>query len=682
MNAPSEFDIDMHADIPEKIKERVLQLRKTIERYRYAYHVEDREEISAAALDSLKHELAVLEEQYPALITPDSPTQRVAGKPLPEFQKVRHEVPQWSFNDAFSEQDIRDFDARIKKILKTHFRKDIIPTYACELKIDGLKVVFTYKKGLLETAATRGDGVVGEDVTANVRTIESVPLRLREPIDCVVEGEVWLGKKELARINAERKKKKESVFANPRNAAAGSIRQLNPAIAASRKLDSFIYDMSRASIRAPKTQIEELTVLQKLGFKINKNFVRCARVEDIYAYWETWKKKALREDYLIDGIVIKVNEKEYQDVLGYTGKAPRYAIAFKFPAEQVTTVVEDIVFQVGRTGVVTPVARLRPVSVAGSVVSRATLHNEDEIKRLGVRIGDTVILQKAGDVIPDIVQVLTDMRTGKEKSFVFPKRVFECGGDGAIERISGQAAWRCKNRHSFVQLQRKFHHFASKKAFNIDGLGPQILNLFLERGLIRSFDDIFTLKRGDIEGTPGFKDKSISNILSAIEKSKVISLPRFLIALSIDHVGEETAEILGNSFGALENIRRASVEDFKRISGIGPIVSESLYRFFKNEDNKKHIERLLRHITIRGGASRTTHTARFSGKTFVITGSLQSFSRDEAKAKIKLLGGHVAGSVSQKTDYVVAGADPGSKYRDAQKIGVPIITEKEFLDMI
>ncbi|MBI2047815.1 MAG: NAD-dependent DNA ligase LigA [Parcubacteria group bacterium] len=673
----------MSPKVSLKIKNRIEQLRKTIERHRYLYHVEDKEEISAAALDSLKYELASLEEKYPELITPDSPTQRVAGKPLPEFKKIKHKISQWSFNDAFSPEDIRDFDERVKKMLAAYFKHPVSPSYTCELKIDGLKIVLTYKQGILQTAATRGDGVVGEDVTSNVKTIDSIPLLLTKPVSIVVEGEVWLGKKELERINKERKKNEESLFANPRNAAAGSIRQLDPKIASARKLDTFIYDLSFSKDSLPETQYEELILLKKFGFKVNKHFGLCKNADEIIAYWEKWKSKSRAEDYLIDGVVIKVNERKYQEILGYTGKAPRYAIAFKFPAEQVTTVVENIVLQIGRTGVLTPVAYLKPVLVAGSVVSRATLHNEDEIKRLDVRVGDTVILQKAGDVIPDIVGVLKEMRTGKEKVFVFPKKVSECGGDGAIERVSGQAAWRCKNQKSFAQIRRKFHYFVSKKAFNIDGLGPQILNLFLDKGLISSYDDIFTLTKGDILGLPGFQEKSVNNLLSAIEQSKTISLSRFLIALSIDHVGEETAEDVAEAFGTLSAIQKARAEDFEEIEGVGPTVAESLSRWLRDKENKNLLSRLIKHVHVISVKQKSKRELPLKGKIFVLTGTLKSLSRDKAKEKIKSLGGDVNNSVSKNTDFVVVGEDPGeNKYTAAKELGVKIIDEKEFLKML
>ncbi len=668
--------------IPKEVRKRIEKLRQSIERHRYNYHVLNREEISAEALDSLKDELVKLEREYPELITPDSPTQRVAGEPLPEFVKVPHKVPQWSFNDAFTEEDIKNFDARVKRFLEAAGIKNVKPTYVSELKIDGLKVVLEYEKGILKTAATRGDGKVGEDVTHNVRTIDSVPLTLTKKVDCIVEGEIWMSKANLKRVNTERQKNGEPLFANPRNVAAGSIRQLDPKIAAARKLDTFIYDVASSSVPIPDSQVGELEFLRSLGFKVNPHFKHTKTIEEVVAYWMEWQKKAPKEDYLIDGVVIKVNERSIQEALGYTGKAPRFGIAFKFPAEQVTTVVEDIVLQVGRTGVLTPVAHLKPVLVAGSTVSRATLHNEDEIKRLDVRIGDTVILQKAGDVIPDIVKVLTELRTGKEKSFVWPITVPECGGDGRIERVAGAAAWRCVDKNSFSQVKRRWYHFVSKKAFNIDGLGPKIIDLLLENHLIATFDDVFTLKRGDLLALPRFAEKSVDNLLDSISKAKKQTLARFLVALSIPQVGEETAEDLANHFKTIEAIQSATFEELEKINGVGPVVGRAVVDFFKDRSNKALVRRSLKHVKLEKVEAPARGAAPLAGKSFVLTGTLSSLSRDEAKAKIKSLGGDVVGSVSKNTSYVVAGTDPGSKYDKAQELGVTILDEVSFLKLI
>ncbi len=678
----------MSKQISQEVRERIRKLRDTIDHHRYLYHVLDRQEISEAALDSLKHELAELEREYPELVTPDSPTQRVAGKPLPEFKKVKHKVTQWSFNDAFSEEEMRDFDARVKRMLasvkgqRSMVNCSVIPTYTVEHKIDGLKIVLEYENGILKTAATRGDGVIGEDVTENVKTIESVPLRLREPVSVIVEGEVWMRKSTLASLNKERKKQGLELFANPRNVAAGSIRQLDPSIAASRKLETYIYDISGGTDTVPDTQFEELKRLQQLGFKVNPYFRRAKDIEEVIAYWKEWKDKMPKQDYLADGIVVKVDERELQEALGYTGKAPRWGIAFKFPAEQVTTVLEDITFQVGRTGAITPVAHLRPVLVAGSTVSRATLHNEDEVKRLDVRLGDTVVLQKAGDVIPDIVKVVTNMRTGKEKPFTWPTHVAACGGDGRIERVPGETAWRCVDRNSFSIQRRRFYHFVSKHALDMEGLGPKILDVLLDGKLIATFDDIFTLKRGDLLELPRFAEKSVDNLLRSIEKARRTTLQRFLVALSIPQVGEETAEDLANHFGTIEKIRSASFEELERIDGIGPVVGQAVVDWFADNDNRKLVDRLLKEVTLEKVIVADTSRLPLYGKTFVLTGTLASLSRDEAKERIKALGGDVSESVSNKTDYVVAGENAGSKLEKAQKLGVQVLDEKQFLELL
>lgn len=667
---------------PVEIVERLKKLKETIEFHRYNYHVLDKVTMPEAALDSLKAELLKIEEQYPQLVAPDSPSQRVGGTPLPEFIKVKHKVTQWSFNDAFSVEDIVEFDKRVKRFIKTETGKEEKPTYDVELKIDGLKIVLEYEKGILIRAATRGDGEFGEDVTKNVRTIESVPLKLKQPIDVIVEGEVWMGEKNLKELNRKRQKAGEAVFANPRNAAAGSIRQLDPKIAAERKLDNFIYDLSASSEQLPPTQIDELKYLGELGFKVNKNFELCTNVEEVIAYWKKWQKKTKSEDYWIDGVVVKINERKYQEALGYTGKAPRWGIAFKFPAEQVTTTVEDIILQVGRTGVVTPVAVLRPVSVAGSIVSRATLHNEDEIKRLDVRIGDTIILQKAGDVIPDVVSVVKEMRPDGVKAYEFPKIVVECGGDGRIERIPGESAWRCVAKDSAIQHRRRLYHFAGKRCFDIDGLGPKIIDLLLDNKLINSASDIFDLKKGDLLALPRFAEKSADNLLQSVEKAREVTLPRFIFALSIPQVGEETSIDLAKHFGSLENLMKADKEGFEKISGIGPVVGQAVADWFGNKTNLKLVAELFKRVKIAKLSPLEKSNARLSGKTFVLTGGLLSMERDEAKTKIRALGGEVSESVSKKTSYVVAGENAGSKLDKAKKLGVEVLSEDNFLRLI
>ncbi len=670
-------------DIPQEVIDRLKKLKEAIETYRYEYHVLDKSSISPEALDSLKHELVLIEEKYPELVTPDSPSQRVAGKPLPEFKKVVHKVPQWSFNDAFSPEEMEEFDARTKRFLKTATGKDIAPSYAVEHKIDGLKIVVEYKDGLLKQAATRGDGKVGEDVTENVKTIESLPLRLTKPVSLIVEGEVWMAKSQLAKLNKKREKEGLPVFANPRNLAAGSIRQLDPRIVAERKLETYIYYVAQYQGGDPlkhfKTQTASLEELRNLGFKVNPYFKHCKTITEVVAYWREWQKKMPKQDYLADGVVVKVDDLSHQQSLGYTGKAPRWGIAFKFPAEQVTTVVEDIVLQIGRTGVVTPVAHLRPVSVAGSTVSRATLHNEDEIARLDVRIGDTVILQKAGDVIPDIVSVVRELRPKNSKPYTFPTHVPECGGDGRIERIPGQVAWRCVSADSFEQQKRRFYHFVSKKCFDIDGLGPKIIDVLLENNLISTFDDIFTLKRGDLLALPRFAEKSVDNLLESIEKGRHVTLPRFIASLSIPQVGEETAFDLAKHFGTLEKIAAAEYETLESIYGVGPVVARAVFDWFRVAANKKLVTNLTKTVEIE---KVQTSQSKISGKTFVFTGTLPTLERTAGEEMVRSLGGNVSSSVSKKTDFVVAGESAGSKLAKAEELGVPVISEEEFLKML
>ena len=805
--------------------ERLAKLKEAIEKYRYEYHVLDKASISPEVLDSLKHELAEIEAEHPELVTPDSPSQRVAGKPLPEFKKVRHEVPQWSFNDAFSPEEIREFDARVKRFLVQAGVNDS-PTYACEHKIDGLKIVLTYENGLLKQAATRGDGLVGEDVTMNVRTIESIPLKLKgigeskivipakagiqgdkiqpsgktldsrlhgndrpptapyllhsTPSVLIVEGEVWIAKSTLEKLNKERAKSGEEPFANPRNLAAGSIRQLDPKIAASRHMDSFIYDLARVEgmseadmplqgpasapagaaptsrspslapkfpsgarplpLSFPPTQHEELEFLRSLGFKVNRHYRHCKDIEEVIAYWTEWQKKMPQQDYWADGVVVKVDSREQEEKLGYTGKAPRWGIAFKFPGQEVTTVLEDIVFQIGRTGVVTPVANLKPVSIGGSTVSRATLHNEDEIKRLDLRLGDTVILKKAGDVIPDIISVVKELRPNDSKPFNWPSRIPACGCDGRIERVPGEAAWRCVSKDSFAQLKRRFYYFTSKKCFDIDGLGPKILDALLEAGIVSSFDDIFTIKKGDLLNLDRFAEKSADNLLAAIEKSRNVALPRFLASLSIPQVGEETAYDVAKYFqsegvgeskivipakagiqgdkiqpsgktldsrlhgndrspttpytlhpksSAISTIMRASKEDFESIYGVGPIVAQSLADWFADKDNQALVKRLLKQVTIEAGDSGAAGAAggnganqKLAGRSFVFTGTLPTLEREAAQQMVRGRGGDVSSSVSKKTSFVVAGSDAGSKLDKARELGVKIIDEGEFLRMV
>ncbi len=680
--------------IPKEIKERYEKLILTIEKHTYLYHTADAPEISDEAYDALMRELTEIEEKFPNIKAKNSPSDRVGGKPIDAFQKVKHAVEQFSFDDCFNFDQLKKWDEKVRRMIGkipalTHEKIE----YCVELKIDGLKIILTYENGEFVRGATRGDGKVGEDVSVNLKTIKSIPLSLPKPIDLIVVGECWLSKKELERINNERKEKGEQLFANTRNAAAGSIRQLDPKIVAGRKLSTFIYDIDKInspSLQAgrsnpgvdsfPETQGDELKLLSDLKFNVNEYFGIFTSLDEIEKFYEKWGKAKEKLDYGLDGLVIKINSKKIQDALGYTGKSPRWGIAYKFPAEQVTTIVEDILFQVGRTGTITPVAKLTPVLVAGSTVSRATLHNEDEIIRLDIRIGDTVILQKAGDVIPDIVKVMTELRTGKEKVFVWPKKIDACGGGGEIERIPGEAAWRCVDKNAYAIQKRRFYHFVSKHAFNMDGCGPKIIDALLENNLIANFDDIFTLKKGDLLALPRFAEKSVDNLLDSVEKSRKISLAKFLVSLSIPGIGEETAIDLEKNFGSIEKIRNATIADFEKINGIGDKLAPGLVEFFQDKEHAKLIDRLLKQIEIEKAVKTTRQD--LVGKSFVVTGSLSSMSRDEAKEKIRQLGGDISESVSSKTSYLVVGENPGSKLAKAESLGVEILDEKAFLDLI
>ncbi len=662
------------------VVKRLENLKKTIDKHRRLYHTLDNPEISDEAYDSLVRDLETIEEEYPELKTKDSPSDRVGAEPLKEFVKVKHSKRQWSYDDVFDFEGLKKWDEKLRNFIGKQGLSGEKVEYCVELKIDGLKIVLTYENGKFVRGATRGDGSIGEDVTSNIKTIQSVPLELNKKVDVTVVGEAWIGKKDLEKINKDRKSKEEAVFANTRNLAAGSIRQLDPKMTSERKLNSFIYDMDDFDGVKPKTQKEELDLIKTLGFNVNPNFALLHDLDSVEEYYQGWIKKRHKLDYELDGIVIKINSNKIQEALGYTAKSPRWGVAYKFPAEQVTTVVEDIVLQIGRTGVLTPVAHLRPTLVAGSTVSRATLHNEDEINRLDVRIGDTVVLQKAGDVIPDIVSVMKDLRTGKEKKFVWPTHVALCGGDGAIMRIPGQAAWRCVDKNSFEQQKRKFHHFVSKKSFDITDLGPKVIDVLLENNLILDFADIFTLKKGDLLSLPRFAEKSVDNLLQAIEKSKKVTLPRFIIGLSIPQVGEETAHLLSQNFHSIQNLEKSKKEDLEKIEGVGPIVADSIVEFFKSKENQKIINNLLQFVVVEK-IEAPKISSKISGKIFVLTGSI-SIPRDEAKEKLRKLGAIVSESVSKKTDYVVAGENSGSKAEKAEELGVKIISEKEFLALL
>ncbi len=670
------------------LQDRIERLHAQINDLRYRYHILNDPEVTDAMYDGLMAELKKIETEHPELVTPDSPTQRVAGKPLDKFEKIKHVVPQWSFNDAFDEQDLLDWEERILKMLEKsegERPKDI--SFVCELKIDGLHMVLTYENGKLKHAATRGDGSVGEDVTQNVRTIESVPLVLSEPVSLVAEGEVWLSAKMLTEINKERAINEEPEFANPRNAAAGTIRQLDSNIVAKRKLALTAYDISLSPNVITQTQEEELLTLKKLGFKTDSNWRVVKKNSEVMEFWQEWQEKKHTQDFWIDGVVIKVNEKKYQDALGFTGKAPRWAIAFKFPAEQGTTKIKEVYVQVGRTGALTPVALMEPVKLAGTTVTHATLHNFEEIARLDVRVGDTVVVEKAGDIIPKVVRVLEKMRTGSEKKVKEPTKCPICGSEVMRKNIADKkqttsVALFCVNQKCFAQELERLIHFVSKKAFNIDGLGEKIVEQLVNEGLVKNAADFFTLQSGDVESLEGFAAKSAANLIESIEAAKKVTLARFIFGLGIHHVGEETAIRLAEHFGELKKIQSASLEDLQAVPDIGPRVAESIAEYFGDKDNLQLLADLQnRGVKILPVEARSV-LGPLSGQSFVLTGSLETMSRDEAKDKLRARGATISESVSKNTSFVVVGADPGSKYAKAQKLGVTILDEQSLLKFL
>lgn len=657
-------------------RQRIKKLKETINHHRYLYHVLDRQEISDAALDSLKKELFDLESQFPDLVTPDSPTQRVGGEPLKQFQKVQHVARMTSLNDVFSKDEFHEWYERITKLLTQEEKKEV--DFYCELKIDGLAIGLEYENKVFTRGSTRGDGLIGEDITHNLKTIEALPLSLQNtaPERSVVRGEVFLSKKEFDAINRSQQEKGLPLYANPRNVAAGSVRQLDPKITASRKLDFFAYDI--VAENTTKTHEEKHKLLHEWGFKTNSHNHYCKTIEDVFHFYEHAGKIRKTLPYEIDGVVVIVNDNALFEKLGIIGKAPRGAVAYKFAQSQATTIVEDIKIQVGRTGAMTPVALLRPVQVTGITISRATLHNEDEIRRLGLKIGDTVIVGRAGDVIPNIIKVLPDLRTGKEKEFNMPTHCPACGTK--LEKTDGEVVWRCPNPKCFSRQRRNFYHFVSRSAFNIEKLGPKIVDRLLDEGLVQDPSDLFLLKEGDLSQLERFGEKSAYNIITSIQQRKEIPLSRFIYALGIRNVGEETALDVSRHFGSLEKIEKALHEDFEKIANIGPVVAESLHEWFTDKSNKKFLEKLKRvGIKIK---KEHIHTGPLHGKTFVLTGGLASMERNHAKEKIRQLGGQVSESVSAKTDYVVAGSDAGSKLEKAQELGVKILNEKEFLKLI
>lgn len=656
-------------------KNRIVKLIEEINHHRHLYHVLDTQEISDGALDSLKRELEQLENKFPDLRQADSPTQRVSGQPLDKFVKVKHSHKVLSLADAFSRQDIEDWQERNEKILKAQ-----VKNYYAELKLDGLTVVLTYRDGIFVRGATRGDGQIGEDVTNNLKTIESIPLSLRPlvgralPKTVEVRGEVVMSKEAFNKLNKQQLKQGKPVFANPRNVAAGSIRQLDPRIAQSRGLDCLAFEIM--SDLGQKTHDEVHKILNDLGFKTNIGSQVCKDIDEVEKFLKHWVDRRKSLPYETDGAVIVVNDIFQEKQLGHIGKAERWMLAYKFPAEQTTTKLLAIEIQAGRTGALTPVAILEPVSVAGTTVSRATLHNQDEIDRLDVRVGDTVIIQKAGDIIPDIVQVLKKLRTGQEKKFVFPTKCPSCGS--LVSKKVGEVAYYCTNKKCYAQNIESIIHFVSKKGFNIDGLGDSIVKQLIDQGLISSPVDLFSLKIGDLEPLEGFASKKSQKLLLAIDSAKKLDLHNFIYALGIRHVGEETSIVLANHYGNLEKIRQASLEELQDIPDIGPEVANSIVDWFK--DNGKFLDELLAQgLIIKNFKNKNQ---RLSGKTFLFTGSLD-IDRDSAKDSVRNFGAKVVSSVSEQLDYLVVGDNPGSKLAKAKKYpNIKIIQEAEFLKLI
>ena len=653
---------------------RIAKLRDAINEYRYQYHVLDSLEISEAALDALKHELKMLEDEYPDLITPDSPTQRVAGTALDKFSKITHKFPMLSIEDVFSFDELREWENRIKKI-GGHDEVD----YYAMVKVDGLAMSLVYEDGVLISAATRGDGAVGEDVTHNIRTIETVPLKLRSisGIDLAgrveIRGEVYMPKSGFEKLNREQKQKGLEAFANPRNVSAGSIRQLDPAIAASRPLAFFAWRLQEGIDIT--TQDEGMTMLQKLGF-VTPPGEHCKTVGDVRAFFDTLAKRREKLDFWIDGVVIRVNDNRTFARLGVVGKTPRGIAAWKFPPEESTTKVLSVDWFVGRTGALTPVATVEATFIAGTTVTHATLHNADEIERLGLKIGDTVILTKAGDIIPKITKVLDQLRTGKEQEIDIPTKCPMCGAD--VIRRAGEVALVCSNTQCFAQEREHLLHAA--RAFAIDGLGDKVIEKLFNAHIIRIPPDLFALTIDDLRNLEGFGDISAKKLVDEIARRKTIDLDQFIVALGIRHVGEETAFALSLAFGSIDALAAASISDLTDVPDVGETVARSIVDFFQTDYGKEIIE-AYRKVGVEIAKAKAVKRV-LDGKTFVLTGTMESLGRDEAKEKIRLLGGAVSGSVSKKTTYVVAGEAAGSKLADAQKLGVPVLSEKEFLDMI
>ncbi|MEK7544782.1 MAG: NAD-dependent DNA ligase LigA [Patescibacteria group bacterium] len=668
----------------EQAQERIQLLREKIKKLNYDYFVLDTSEVSEAVRDSLKRELKALESEFPQFITPDSPTQRVGSVLSGRFPKVAHISKKWSLQDVFNEEELQEWIDRIQKIVPNEKLE-----FIAELKIDGLNITLHYEKGKLARALTRGNGQIGEDVTHTIRTIESIPLELQRPETIEVSGEIFMTRKAFQEMNKQLPEGEEP-FANVRNAAAGTIRQLDPAVAAGRPLEAFFYSLGAHELeKVPEKQSELLKLFLSLGLKVNPHRKILHTAADIMRYREHFEKMRDELDYEIDGIVIKVDSREQSERLGYTAKAPRAAVAFKFKAVQSTTIIEDIQVQVGRTGTLTPVAHLRPVEVAGVTVSRATLHNEDEIIRKDVRIGDTVIVQRAGDVIPEVVEALKDLRTGEEKAFIFPKTCPVCNSH--VTRKEGEVAYRCDNQNCFAQKSERLFHFVQRNAFNIEGLGEKVIIQLLEEGMIADPADLYMLKKEDLMSLPLFKEKKTQNILDAIEKSKTVTLDHLLFGLGIRYLGEQgshefATHLLGEKKEysvreLLHDAEKLKLEDLLNMEGIGEKVAQGMIGFFQDEKNKELIKKLDQ-VGIKIAVQKAKEATQLTGKSFVLTGGLETMSRDEAKMRIKLHGGKIHSTVTKDTDFVIVGTDAGSKAKKAEEMGIMILSEKEFLKMI
>lgn len=658
------------------MKERMEELIEIINEADYNYHTLDNPTITDQEYDRYLRELFEIEEAHPDWIREDSPTQHAGGKIIEGFNKVTHKIPMMSLSDVFSESEVIAFDERIRK-------EGITPEYMCELKIDGLSVSLLYEGGKLVRAATRGDGTVGEDITHNAKTIKVIPLKLKEKVDIEVRGEIFMNKETLVKLNEERKKHNQPLLQNCRNAAAGSIRQLDSKVAAERKLDNFIYHLPDPLDYGLHTHAEAIEYMRKLGFKINPNNRLVKNINEVLEFIEEKAKQRSTLPYDIDGIVIKVNSIEQQQKLGYTAKYPKWATAYKFPAEEVLTKLTDIIFTVGRTGQITPNAVLEPVIVAGSTISRATLHNEDYVKEKDLKIGDVVSIRKAGDVIPEVVEVKKERRTGKEKDFEMITTCPMCNTN--LVKKEGQVDYYCPNKKCPARSIESLIHFASRDAMNIDGLGDRIMEDFYNFHFIATLADIYSLKNHeqDLTRLEGYGDKSVTNLLNAIEESKKNSLERLLFGLGIPHVGAKTAKILAKKYKDLDNLMNATVEELTTIPDIGEIIAKSVVEYFNDNHHRSVVEELKEiGLNTKYLGQEVEENSEFNGKTFVLTGSLQLFTREEAEEKIEQLGGKASSSVSKKTSAVIVGANPGSKYEKAKELGIPIWTEEEFKEKL